>query len=97
MLRVLWSRLKAGQGCCLCRGGRTRRRVLVGKSFLFFVLVLVVDGDGGWDGLSVSAVDGGFDRKLNDDDWNCWLWSVNLRDVIRTWTVWCLRCFDDPA
>lgn len=65
MSRVLWSRLRVGLGFVGCRGGRTRRRALVGRSFS--VVVLVADGVAvGCDGWSLSAV-GCFDRTLDDD------------------------------
>ena len=54
-----------GLGFVGCRGGRTRRRALVGRSFS--VVVLVADGVAvGCDGWSLSAV-GCFDRTLDDD------------------------------
>lgn len=65
---MLWSRLRAGLGWVGCRGGRTRRRVLVGRTFPFIVVVVGGDvgGDVGWrDCRSLRLLfDDSFDRGL---------------------------------
>lgn len=66
MLRVLWSRSRAGPVSVGRRGARTRMKVLVGRTFCFFVVVVVADGIDGEDGRLLSAVNC-FDETLNDD------------------------------